>query len=172
MLQHATTDTIPITSVADEIDPHDAEAPVVREGYAYWLSKRGTRAFPQRTDINPAQIKKILPNIILAKVLDDGEDFAFRIVGEAVATAHGFNPINWRVSDLDRHAPGFSAIVKRVYRKIYDTNAPYASRGTLRHIDRSYRMFESLFLPLGPANGPVDHVMVVADFSSERRLDA
>ena len=42
------------------------------EFYAYWERKRGTRRMPSRADIDPAEIKRILPNITLAKIERDG----------------------------------------------------------------------------------------------------
>lgn len=167
MLQQFETTRITPATIATEIDPAAITSDVVSEGYRYWLAQRGTRPFPSRIDIRPADIKAVLPSLILAKVLEDGRDFQFRIVGESIAAAHGLNPINWRVSELDRHADGFSAVVMRVYRRVYESRRPYASRGTLRHLERGYRIFESVFLPLGPSEGVVDHLFVVAAFSGE-----
>lgn len=165
MLRQFQTAASPAGAVGTEIDPESLSSELVREGYLYWLIKRGTRAFPARTDIRPADIKSVLPNVILAKVLDGGGDFQFRIVGEAVAAAHGLNPINWRVSELDRHAAGFSSVVMPVYRRVFETGLPYASRGTLKHLDRGYRAFETVILPLGPDG--VDHLFIVAGFSDD-----
>jgi len=157
--------SVPPSAVGTEVDPESLSSGVVREGYRYWLAKRGIRSFPARTDIHPAEIKAVLPNIILAKVLDGGSDFQFRVVGEAVAAAHGFNPINWRVSELDSHVAGFSSVVMQVYKRVFGTGRPYASRGTLKHLDRGYRGFETVILPLGPAK--VDHLLIVAGFSGD-----
>lgn len=157
----------PAEAVGTEIPLDALSSDVVREGYNYWLAQRGQRPFPARSDIHPAEIKRLLPHIILAKVLDGGRDFDFRIVGEAVATAHGFNAINWRVSELDRHVKGFTEVVMRVYGRVYETRRPYASHGTLKHLDRAFRGFESLFLPLGPDAQTVDHVFVVVGFTGD-----
>lgn len=154
-------------AIATEIEPDAVTSDVVLEGYRYWKTQRGERAFPSRIDIRPADIKRVLPNLVLAKVLDEGRDFQFRIVGQSIAVAHGLNPINWRVSELDRHADGFSAVVLRVYRHVYESGRPYASRGTLRHVERGYRNFESVYLPLGPSDRVVDHILVIAGFSGE-----
>lgn len=167
MLQQSQTARITPATIATEIEPDAATSDVVLEGYRYWRAQRGRRAFPSRIDIRPADIKRVLPNLILAKVLDDGRDFQFRIVGQSIAAAHGLNPINWRVSELDKHADGFSAVVMRVYLSVYESGRPYASRGSLKHLDRDYRTFESIFLPLGPSDGVVDHLLVVAGFSGD-----
>jgi hypothetical protein len=166
MLRQPQIAIVPADAAGREVDPESLSSEIAREGYRYWLSKRGIRAFPARTDIHPAEIKSILPNIILVKVLERGGDFQFRVVGEAVAEAHGLNPINWRVSELDRYTPGFSAVVMPAYRRVFETHHPYASCGTLRHLDRGYRAFETVILPLGPASD-VDHLFIVAGFSGD-----
>jgi hypothetical protein len=153
-----------LEGVSHEISPDQVNHPLVQQGYAYWKAKRGGRAFPARGDISPAEIKALLPNIILIKVLDGGADYQYRIVGQASVRAHGFNPSNWRVDDLDRAAPGYSAVVRRVFDRVV-RGVPYASRGVLAHIDRAYRSFESLYLPLGPDAQTVDHVLIVVGYS-------
>jgi hypothetical protein len=162
MLRQVQTAIIP---AGTEIDPESLSSGAAQEGYRYWLSKCASRAFPSRSDIRPADIKSVLPNVILVKVLDGGGDFQFRVVGETVAAAHGLNPINWRVSELDRHASGFSSVVMHAYRRVFETARPYASRGTLKHLDRGYRAFETVIMPLG--SGGVDHLFVVAGFSGD-----
>src|SRR5436190_717479 len=124
MLRQLQTAAVPASAVGTEIDPENLSSEVAREGYRYWLARRGTRDFPARSEIHPADIKAVLPHIILAKVLDGGADFQFRVVGEAVAEAHGLNPINWRVSELDRHAAGFSSAVMPAYRRVFETGRP------------------------------------------------
>jgi hypothetical protein len=167
MLQTLQPHTPPTEAVGQEIGLESISSPIVHAGLDYWRDKCAGRRFPSRADIHPAEIKKLLPHIILAKVLDDGRDFEFKVVGQSMAAAHGINPINWRVSDLDREMPGATATVMRVYRIAHTTRRPYASRGTLKHFDRSYRSFESLILPLGPDERTVDHIFVVAGFSGK-----
>ncbi len=159
--------TPPIDSVGHEIAIGEITIDTVREGHAYWLKTRGTRAFPARDDIRPAEMKRFLPNIILVRVLDGGADFQFRVVGQASVAAHGFNPVNWRVADLDRRAEGYSSLVRRVFAQVCSSRAPYASRGVLEHVDRGYRSYESLYMPLGPDDRSVDHIFTVVGYSGD-----
>ncbi|GAB4362815.1 MAG: hypothetical protein Kow00114_18370 [Kiloniellaceae bacterium] len=59
--------------------------PALRDLYLYWHGKRGARAYPARADIDPAEIKKQLPYVMLVDVLDDGRHFRFRLIGTDVA---------------------------------------------------------------------------------------
>lgn len=48
---------------------------------AYWEGKRHGRAVPRRSDIEPAELVGLLPNIILVDVVDDHRRFVYRLVG-------------------------------------------------------------------------------------------
>ncbi len=61
---------------------------LLRQGYRYWDSKRAGRAMPARADIDPAEIKALLPHVVLIDVLRDSDfgplDFRYRLLGSAV----------------------------------------------------------------------------------------
>lgn len=50
-------------------------------GYDYWKQKRGDRPMPAGRDIDPAEIAKILPHVILLDVRQQPLDFRYRLVG-------------------------------------------------------------------------------------------
>jgi hypothetical protein len=50
----------------------------------YWLAKRGTGSAPRRLDIDPCDIVKSLPNLILWEV--DGADYRCRLAGTEVCS--------------------------------------------------------------------------------------
>jgi hypothetical protein len=57
--------------------------PLSRELYEYWNARRGDRAAPERGDIDPGSIKKILgDSFVLA--LEPGEDARFRVAGTRI----------------------------------------------------------------------------------------
>src|SRR5688500_13935566 len=52
---------------------------------AYWNKRRGNRSMPARRDLDPAQIRSLLPNLVLIDVAAGCTDFRFRLLGTAVA---------------------------------------------------------------------------------------
>lgn len=58
------------------------------ELFDYWTTKRGTRAAPSRTDIEPADIRGLLPNIFICDLAKDGQ-LNFRLAGTALCALHG-----------------------------------------------------------------------------------
>jgi CheY-like chemotaxis protein len=62
--------------------------------HRYWLEKRGTRRWPDRRTIDPAELKEILPKLALIEVLGDeqGPRFRYRLVGTSIVDAYRTNP--------------------------------------------------------------------------------
>jgi hypothetical protein len=55
--------------------------------YTYWLSKRGARVMPARTDIDPADIPQLLPYLTIAEKA--GDQFRYRLKGTGVVWGGG-----------------------------------------------------------------------------------
>src|SRR3546814_20855650 len=49
--------------------------------YEYWKQKRGDRPMPAESDLDPAEIRKILPHVILLAVRQEPLDFHYRLIG-------------------------------------------------------------------------------------------
>jgi hypothetical protein len=78
----------------------ELESPALRAGVRYWRQLCGERRFPGREDLNPRGMAKLLRNTELVSVLDGGDDYEYRIVGDAVACAYGGSFQNHRLSDF------------------------------------------------------------------------
>jgi len=58
------------------------------ELFDYWTEKRGQRAAPSRTDIEPADIRTLLPHVFICDLAADGQ-LNFRLAGTALCALHG-----------------------------------------------------------------------------------
>ncbi|MEX0837938.1 MAG: PAS domain-containing protein [Parvibaculum sp.] len=74
--------------------------PELRHLLAYWESKRGTRAYPDRADIRPEEFRRLLPHIGIVEVLDGGADFRFRLFGEELFKITGFDRKGEKFSEM------------------------------------------------------------------------
>lgn len=65
--------------------------PVLRRAYDYWLEKCAGRPFPARADLDPAEIKDVLPHLTIVERTgsDARPRFRYRLVGTAVVDAVG-----------------------------------------------------------------------------------
>src|SRR3546814_12073410 len=64
----------------------------VKELYDYWCAKRGDRAMPGRDDIDPAELKALLPYVLLTAVHPQPLRVFIRLVGNPVPDAAGTPP--------------------------------------------------------------------------------
>ncbi len=136
------------------------ENAAVRGGIEYWRKLCGARPFPNRNDVSPREISGLLRNTVLLRVIEDG-DYEFRIVGDAHVIAHGYSMQGKKLSQIDLYSPGYGALLKTLYDPVVQNRVPFALRGWLLKGDKNTQHIytESVFLPLGPEDGVVDHVL-------------
>lgn len=136
--------------------------------YAYWQRIRGERQMPARADIDPAEIKALLPYMILVDVVYDAAmrpDFVYRLVGTREVEIRGNDPTGRRVAEAF-HGPSAENAVE-CYARVVQAGAPllddeYFARDGDRYADEA-----NLFLPLSNDGRTVNMVLV---FTAYRRL--
>jgi hypothetical protein len=67
------------------------EAKLVRQPHDYWQAKRRGRDVPDRADIDPAEIKPLLPNILLSEWSEPPFRIRYRLVGGGICKVTGFD---------------------------------------------------------------------------------
>jgi hypothetical protein len=141
----------------------EVESSVVREAVQYWRALCGSRPFPSRTEILPRDIRGLLRHISLIKVLDQGADYEYRVIGDAHVIAYGFSMQGKKLSDFDAQVAGHGPVLKRLYDRVVRKREPYALRGWIERseIQKNYIYSESLLAPLGES-GSVDHIFNVS----------
>lgn len=78
----------------------------LRDFMAYWESKRNG-GIPDRADIDPVEIPKLLPNVLLIDVIGQPAfDFHYRLLGTAIVEVDG---VDYRGSKLSEMVPSTSA---------------------------------------------------------------
>ena len=138
--------------------------PDILKMLAYWDGKRGDRTMPRRSDIDPAELVSLLPNIMLVDVVDDERQFVYRLVGTGEVQVRGTDPTGKSVKD------GYFAATPEVavgnYQRVCDTRAPYYEEDNFQVIDR-FICEANLFLPLSDDDRTVNKILV---FSINRDL--
>lgn len=66
----------------------------------YWDGKRAGRPMPDRGDIVPSEIVRLLPNIFICEALEGGGDFRFRIFGTALVDLLGIEMTGRTMTEL------------------------------------------------------------------------
>jgi hypothetical protein len=132
-----------------EIDPVIEEPPVLAFVRDYWWGHRGDLAMPRRKDISPSKMKRHLPHILLADVIEGGRDFRYRLVGTELQRFFAGNPTGNLMSEAlaDFGADTVEATLQ-MYRATIQRGVPMRVRGSGAYFAQSATLVDALLTPL------------------------
>lgn len=96
-----------ITNEPQFIDEPDH--PSVRELAAYFERKRGGREMLDRADIDPVEIARFMPNMIITEAVDEGRDFRTRLFGTALVELLGEERTGKLLSEFAEEGTAYSS---------------------------------------------------------------
>jgi hypothetical protein len=138
--------------------------PLHRQMYAYWQRKRGARPMPARAEIDPTEIPRLLPNLLISEYVPEGSAgrWRYRLAGTAVATAFGRNPTGRYIEELTKG--DYRAFIERIHRMVRDEQRALfcASEYTgPRALEMSAKR---LLMPLTTDGSQVDQIITLLVF--------
>lgn len=137
----------------------------LRDLYAYWESKRAGRFAPPRSAIDPADIRRLLPIVVLLDVVGSPPRFRVRLAGTAVVQGYGREITGQYVDELD-FASFDDAVLADLAAVVQHGRPNVASREYTRQDGRHVR-YELLMLPLSSDGLTVDKLFggVVVEYA-------
>ena len=123
----------------------DVQSPRIRQLHAYWKAKCNDVALPPRSAIEPAEIRALLPYLILAEFAPEPFKITYRLVGTAVARWHADD---FTGRDHDAVQSLAESGIDDAYRRMLADAAPVFGRTGLYAGDRSWIGFEYAIFPL------------------------
>ena len=135
--------------------------------YAYWQGRLNGRAMPARADIDPFQIKPLLPIVMLVEVLDQGRRFRYRLAGTAITDMTG-RELSGRYVDEALPGNGYGEYVIGLYRKLICVKRPIYSECDYISPSGLERTTKRLMLPLSSDGATVNMVLAGQLFESLR----
>jgi len=150
------------TPAASEASP--ITDPRLCEAYDYWRHKVAGSAIPRRSDIDPTEIPKLLPDVMLVDVLPQGR-YRYRLIGTENALAQGLNATG-RYLDEVLPGPEYKAHVIAIYDECVDARRALYSECLFMAPDRRApeRHTKVLFMPLAGDGETVNMVFVMQVF--------
>lgn len=136
--------------------------------FEYWRSKRAGRKMPSRADLDPAELKKLLPSMILVDVVydDTGKaDFIYRLLGTREVEIRGDNPTGKRVAEA-YFGPSPENVLG-CYNTVVDRCRPYLDDEYYLRDGDYYADEANIFLPLSNDGERVTMVLV---YTAYRRI--
>lgn len=146
--------------------------PILSHVLAYWNRQRGSKAMPERRDIDPAGLgARALPHVLLVDVVDGGARFRFRLCGTAVADAAGLDLTGRYIDELNPNAT-YAAYIIGLYRKVVATQRPvYSESAYMQPASRARRSTRRVMCPLSEDGVTVDRVLAAQTFHEVTALD-
>lgn len=140
--------------------------PLLVQALAVWDGLKGPARFPARAAMTPRAMAPFLRNIVLVRVLENGKEYEFRIVGDAIVQVQGESFQGMTLSQIDAKLPGYGATLRPIYDKLVAEGEPRAYRGHVPDapLKRAFS-HELLLLPLGSDGTTVDNILIVGAYT-------
>ncbi len=142
--------------------------PVLRRAYDYWLEKAAGRGIPDRQDLDPGEIKEVLPYLSILEIVGNGDDrhHRYRLVGTRVSEALGYNPTNHFIEEFVEN--GHGAFVKRLLHDVAASGQPLYAASSFR--SRSIGLStQRILLPFTHGGPAVRQLVIVQTFDWRHR---
>jgi hypothetical protein len=143
---------------------------VLRTVLDHWERRRGTRAMPARRDIDPIELRQVLPHLQITEVIDGGARFRYRLVGTAIVEAFGAEFTGKYVDELVSGER--DSFVHGCYRAICAARRPAFVRSkyiTTKNVDLTANR---VLAPLSEDGVAVNQILGALTFEFTRPFDA
>lgn len=124
--------------------------------YLYWTAKRGDRPYPLRAAIDPADMRHLLPHLVLVQAVGRGQ-FRYRLVGTRVVSDFGREVTG---SLVGSHLSTRGGSMRTLYAPVCDDHQPRFVTGTYRAVSGAVHAVSRLLLPLGVHSDLADLVLL------------
>jgi len=133
--------------------------PMLAAVLEYWQKKRADKWLPSRADIDPVELRKLLPYIYLIDVIPgDPLQFRMRLVGTNVRDFAG-QDFTGRIIDDSIYGPYTTDAVNRLISIVRVQKPHYLHGVAIYQGQRSWQRFEALQLPMSNDGKTVDMIM-------------
>jgi hypothetical protein len=130
---------------------------VLAELYDYWRAKRGGRFAPSRADIDPVEIPRLLPHLMLVDVVDGGARFRYRLAGTEIESRFGCSMVGRYIDEMMRGR--YSDYLHDLYRELLASRRPLYSESAYASDDSAPLQARRLMLPLSADGSVIDMVL-------------
>lgn len=141
----------------------------LRDLHGYWLAKKRHRLAPARKDIDPAEVRHLLPHLFLVDVEHKPRRYRFRLVGTAIVSSFGMDMTGQYLEEIgfSNQAPS----VQAHYGAVVTTAEPTCHQVHFTRGSGRYVAYERLILPLSADGKLVDMLLGGVAFDEAYETD-
>lgn len=141
-----------------ELDPGlDCRDRTLLDVLEYWKGKCRDGALPRRADIDPLDLRRHLPNLILIDVEHDPLRLRYRLIGTRITQAMQRDSTGRYYGEI--YAPEIVEAIHGSFRWIFANRRPLRTFGQAFYPDRNFYDYETLNLPLSSDGTVIDMVL-------------
>ena len=119
----------------------------LRELFNYWSDRLTREHMPSRQQIDPVDIPHLLSIVSLIDVEEQPRRFRYRLMGTRVVDWFRRDFTGCYLGDTGT-ASQDDELLRRSYSNVVETRTPLVDVNCTPHLDRPYRQYEQLVLPL------------------------
>jgi hypothetical protein len=136
------------------IDPALFKTAAVRQAYEYWLAKCGDGQPPRRADLDPVEMRPLLPYVFLVDVTQAPLAFRFRLVGSKITEWAEKEYTGLGVNEGD-YGPQWRRVFN-LYAEVVASRAPRLDLYAAPWVSREFYRYERFIAPLSNDGASVD----------------
>jgi hypothetical protein len=135
----------------------------------WWHAKRGARPMPDRADVDPMELKTLLPYLLISECLRDPFNVRYRLIGTVVASITGFDITGRDLASLLPPDPTEDWMGH--YARVFETRLPVFGATTVPTIHGDPFTYEFAIFPLSKGSEAVEQFIALEDYGKvEPRL--
>ncbi len=141
-----------------------SNSPLVLRLHDYWHSLRGSREVPDRGDLDPADLKLLLPNILISEPSFNPFRVRYRLVGTRITRTTGFDFTGRYLDEVLR--PEIDEDWHGHYRLCHDRRIPVYGQTTAPTKSGGDFTYEFGIFPLRRSGETVAQFIAIEDFGA------
>ena len=140
----------------------DVPSTRARRMHQYWLEKKGDRLMPARADIEPVEIKDLLPNVILTRLEYEPFRVLYKLIGTRAVENAGMDYSGRYLDEID-FVSEFGTDWPAIYLSIAEHKMPVFGLCQIRFTDGVVKPYVCALFPLSSDGARVDQVLAIED---------
>lgn len=133
--------------------------PQLKDLYQFWLGLCEGEQLPVAADLDPADLRPWIDNLVVLDVSVDGAKFTYAYYGRSFSNAFHADTVGKSIETLPS---GQAAILRAEYDRVVKERIPVARVYTAEFEGEEVQTWERLVLPLFDGTGEVEKLMVCA----------
>lgn len=132
----------------------------------YWHRLKGDRCLPLRSDLNPAEIKPLLPSIMLVDLESEPFRVRYRLVGTEVVTWSKVDFTGRYLDELDFKDLEKDNVFTDGYRAVRASGLPHYARIRTFQLGEQVLYYECAIYPLTSDGATIDQAVAIEDYAN------